>query len=40
MKGILFLIFWLGCASLHTVYDLKIKPYIQEKMDEWGEHPF
>ncbi len=29
MDGILFLVFWLGCAALHTLFDLKIKPLIQ-----------
>lgn len=36
MKGILFLVLWLTCASLHTLYDLKIKPFIRKKKDEWG----
>jgi hypothetical protein len=29
MEGLLFLIFWIGGATLHTVFDLKIKPLIQ-----------
>ena len=29
MEGILFLACWLGCAALHTVYDLKIRPRIR-----------
>jgi hypothetical protein len=29
MEGLLFLIFWIGGAALHTVFDLKIKPLIQ-----------
>lgn len=28
MEGILFMVFWLGCAALHTLYDLKIKPLL------------
>jgi hypothetical protein len=28
MKGILFVVLWLGCAALHTLYDLKIKPFL------------
>ena len=26
MEAIFFLIFWLGGATLHTIYELKIKP--------------
>lgn len=29
MEGLFFLLFWLGCAALHTFFDLKIKPLIQ-----------
>ena len=29
MEGLLFLLFWIGGATLHTVFDLKIKPLIQ-----------
>ncbi|MFA6499351.1 MAG: hypothetical protein WC256_02140 [Desulfurivibrionaceae bacterium] len=29
MEGLLFLLFWVGGAALHTVFDLKIKPLIQ-----------
>ncbi len=29
MEGLLFLVFWIGGAALHTVFDLKIKPLIQ-----------
>jgi len=29
MDGILFLGFWIGCAALHTLYDLKIKPKVR-----------
>ena len=27
MEGIYFLLIWIGSALLHTLYDLKIKPY-------------
>ncbi len=37
MEGVLFLTLWIVCASLHTVYDLKIKPIVQEKLDDWRE---
>ena len=30
MKGILFVVIWLGCATLHTLYELKIKPFLDE----------
>lgn len=38
MDGIYFLIIWVGSALLHTLYDLKIKPYLtgdQKNTDEW-----
>ncbi len=34
MEGVMFLVGWLGCAALHTLYDLKIKPLIQELGEE------
>jgi len=34
MEGFLFLVFWLGCASLHTLYDLKVKPVLQSLKQE------
>ena len=34
MEGILFLVFWLGGATLHTLYDLKIKPVLQTLKEE------
>jgi hypothetical protein len=30
MEGIIFLVIWLGCASLHTLFDLKIKPFLKD----------
>jgi len=29
MEGLLFLLCWIGCSALHTLFDLKIKPLIQ-----------
>ena len=29
MDGILFLAFWIGGATLHTLYELKIKPRLK-----------
>ncbi len=29
MEGLLFLVMWIGCATLHTLFDLKVKPLIQ-----------
>jgi hypothetical protein len=34
MEGILFLVFWLGGAALHTLFDLKIKPVVQAVREE------
>ena len=34
MDGILFLVFWLGCASLHTVFDLKVRPVLRAVREE------
>ena len=31
------MVLWLGCAMLHTIYDLKVRPLIQEKMGDWHE---
>ena len=28
MEGVLFIVFWLGCASLHTLFDIKVKPVV------------
>lgn len=38
MEGIYFLIFWIGSALLHTLYDIKVKPYLdnyRENADNW-----
>ncbi len=29
MEGLLFLVFWFGCAILHTLYDLKVKHWFK-----------
>jgi uncharacterized protein involved in type VI secretion and phage assembly len=29
MDGILFLVFWIGGAALHTLYELKIRPRLK-----------
>ncbi len=34
MESIYFLVFWISCAALHTLYDLKIKPVLQELREE------
>jgi len=39
MEGILFLILWVGCAALHTLFDLKIKPMISSAIDEQTDFP-
>jgi hypothetical protein len=38
MEGIFFLIIWIGSAVLHTVYELKIRPYLRNSRrnpDNW-----
>ena len=34
MEGILFIVFWLSAAALHTLFDLKVKPVVQEYKEE------
>jgi hypothetical protein len=34
MEGVLFLVFWLGGAALHTLYDLKVKPVVRALREE------
>lgn len=34
MEGMLFLVFWLGGAALHTLFDIKIKPVLQTVREE------
>lgn len=34
MEGILFIVFWLGCAALHTLFDLKVRPVVQSLKEE------
>lgn len=34
MEGILFLIFWIGGAALHTLYELKIRPRFKDLKHE------
>jgi hypothetical protein len=28
MEALLFLVIWIGCAALHTLYDLKVRPLL------------
>jgi hypothetical protein len=28
MEAIIFLVAWIGCATLHTIFELKIKPLL------------
>ena len=39
VEGIFFLVFWLGGATLHTVYELKIKPVLEAHKDESSDYP-
>jgi hypothetical protein len=34
MEGILFIVFWLGGATLHTLFDIKVKPVVQALKEE------
>ena len=34
MEGVFFLVFWIGCAALHTLFDLKVKPVILENRED------
>jgi hypothetical protein len=40
MEGIVFVVFWLGCAALHTLYDLKIKPLLEGIGEDGTDIPF
>jgi hypothetical protein len=40
MDGVYFLIIWVGSALLHTLYDLKIKPYFMGNQKDTDEWPF
>ncbi len=39
MEGVIFLLLWLGCAALHTFYDLKIKPALRAAAEEERDYP-
>jgi hypothetical protein len=34
MEGLLFLVFWLGGAALHTLFDVKVKPVLRDVREE------
>lgn len=40
MEGVYFLIIWVGSALVHTLYDLKIKPYFMGNQKDTDEWPF
>ncbi len=40
MEGIIFLVFWFGCAILHTIFDLKIKPLLEAEEEESANSPW
>lgn len=40
MEGVYFLVLWIGGALLHTLYDLKLKPYLKTFNDEAKDRPF
>ena len=39
MEGVLFMVFWIGGAALHTLYELKIKPVLEAAEDESTDYP-
>ena len=39
MDGVIFMVLWIGCAGLHTFYDLKIKPALRSDSEEQSEYP-
>ena len=40
MEGVYFLVLWIGGALLHTLYDLKLKPYLKTFRNEAKDWPF
>ena len=40
MEALYFLILWLGGAVLHTVYELKLKPYLKISRRQESNWPF
>lgn len=34
MEGVVFIVFWLGCALLHTLFDLKVRPVMEALREE------
>lgn len=40
MKTIFFLTIWIGVAVLHTLYELKIRPYLDTFRKDTGTWPF
>jgi hypothetical protein len=40
METIYFLILWIGAAILHTLYELKVKPYLDTSAKDAGNRPF
>jgi hypothetical protein len=40
MEGIYFLLIWIGSALLHTLYELKVKPYLDTFSKNPGNWPF
>jgi hypothetical protein len=40
MKGMIFVALWIGCAALHTLYELKIKPFLDNLGKDSRDVPF
>ncbi len=39
MNGLIFLVLWIGCAALHTAFDLKVKPVLQANREDEENFP-
>ena len=39
MEGIYFLVIWIGSAVLHTLYELKVRPYFQNMRRKSNNRP-
>jgi uncharacterized protein involved in type VI secretion and phage assembly len=39
MDGIYFLVIWIGSAVLHTVYELKVRPYLHNTRRKSNNRP-
>jgi len=40
MEGVYFLVLWIGGALMHTLYELKVKPYLEAFRRKIDNRPF